>query len=436
MQSSNIPTKIPLPFAYAAGGSYINTIPVTSQIGVTDGKASLEDGFPPLTFTPIGTGGVPPFGSDVNGILNEITAITQWQQAGGFFYYDSAFSTTIGGYPKGAILASTSFNGLWISSAENNTTDPDANGAGWISLTFEGMESVAMTSTSVTLTTLQAAYPVLKVTGVLTANSTIIVPNQISEWIVSNQTTGSYTLTVKTSAGTGVNVTQSSSQILWSDATNVYYANASSVTSFNTRTGAITLNSLDVTTALGFTPYNATNPAGYTTLAIALAAAYPIGSIYTSTVSTSPATLFGFGTWVAFGAGRVLIGNGGGFSAGATGGSADAVVVSHTHTASSNSTSGSTSTSVSTPTVTDPGHRHELLAGGSNGTTQVGRSNTSTATSVYSQYATTGISVSVATSTSTLTSTSTTTTVAAAGVSGTNANLQPYIVVYMWNRTA
>jgi hypothetical protein len=39
---------------------------------------------------------------------------------------------------------------------------------------------------------------------------------------------------------------------------------ASGVTSFNTRTGAITLTSGDVTGALGFTPYNATNPAGYT----------------------------------------------------------------------------------------------------------------------------------------------------------------------------
>jgi hypothetical protein len=35
------------------------------------------------------------------------------------------------------------------------------------------------------------------------------------------------------------------------------------VTSFNTRTGAITLGSSDVTGALGFTPYNATNPSGY-----------------------------------------------------------------------------------------------------------------------------------------------------------------------------
>lgn len=38
---------------------------------------------------------------------------------------------------------------------------------------------------------------------------------------------------------------------------------AAGVTSFNTRTGAITLISADVTDALGFTPYNSTNPSGY-----------------------------------------------------------------------------------------------------------------------------------------------------------------------------
>jgi len=38
-------------------------------------------------------------------------------------------------------------------------------------------------------------------------------------------------------------------------------------------------------------------------------AAYPVGSIYlNASVSTNPATLLGFGTWVAFGAGRVPIG--------------------------------------------------------------------------------------------------------------------------------
>jgi hypothetical protein len=133
---------------------------------------------------------------------------------------------------------------------------------------------------------------------------------------------------------------------------------------------------------------------------------YPVGSIYTSaTISTNPNTLLGFGTWAAFGAGRVLVGNGSGFTAGATGGSADAVVVSHTHTA----------------TVTDPGHQHTYTAHlntGASGPVSLDdrmplqTNNTSTAT--------TGISVSNSTT----------------GVSGTNANLQPYVVVYMWNRTA
>ena len=256
MQSTNIPSKIPLPFANSAGSSYKNTIPTASQIGIANGRASLTDGFPPLTFTPIGSGGVPPFGGDMNGILNEITAIQQWQEAGGFFFYDSAFSTTIGGYPKGAVLQSSSFNGLWVSTVENNTTNPDTGGAGWNSLSFEGLQSVAVVSNTATLTLLQSAYPIITITGTLTANATVNVPAQVGEWIFSNQTTGAFTLTVKTPSGTGVTIAPNSSQYCWSDGTNIYYANASSVTSFNTRTGAITLNATDVVNALGFTPGN------------------------------------------------------------------------------------------------------------------------------------------------------------------------------------
>ena len=70
--SITIPTKIPLPFGFAAAVGEINTIPTASQIGIVNGRASLHDGFPPNTFLPITTGGVPPFGGDFNGILNEI----------------------------------------------------------------------------------------------------------------------------------------------------------------------------------------------------------------------------------------------------------------------------------------------------------------------------------------------------------------------------
>ena len=51
---------------------------------------------------------------------------------------------------------------------------------------------------------------------------------------------------------------------------------------------------------------NATNTQ-YTTLANTLLASYPVGAVYISVLSTSPATLFG-GTWSAIATGRVLIG--------------------------------------------------------------------------------------------------------------------------------
>ena len=254
MQSSNIPTKIPLPFAYNAGVGYKNTIPTASQIGVVNGRASLNDGFPPLNFVPISSGGVPPFGSDVNGILNEITAITQWQQAGGFFFYDSSFSTTIGGYPKGAILQSSSNSGLWISTAENNTTNPDTGGAGWMSLAFEGSQAITVTTADVTVTQLQSAYPVLIISGALTAARSLIMPAIVGEWIVQNNTTGAFNLTVKTASGTGVVATQSQSTFLYGDGTNILFADSSKVASFNGRVGTVTLNATDVTTALGYTP--------------------------------------------------------------------------------------------------------------------------------------------------------------------------------------
>lgn len=75
---------------------------------------------------------------------------------------------------------------------------------------------------------------------------------------------------------------------------------------------------------------------------------YPVGSIYMSTVSTNPATLFGFGTWEAMPAGRVLLAQGKSswgttYNAGSTGGEATHTLTVgempvHTHGASANTT--------------------------------------------------------------------------------------------------
>ena len=146
-----------------------------------------------------------------------------------------------------------------------------------------------------------------------------------------------------------------------------------------------------------------------------MSAVYPVGSIYVNAaVSTNPTTLLGFGTWEAFGAGRVMVG----FNASdalfdtleETGGSKDATVVSHTHTASSS--------------VSDPGHSHGIVvdddtaaSGGS-----YFKADNQASTTNQTNSASTGISVA--------------TTVNSTGVSGTNANVQPYITVRMWKRTA
>jgi hypothetical protein len=160
-----------------------------------------------------------------------------------------------------------------------------------------------------------------------------------------------------------------------------------------------------------------------TAIATAIAATkdaiYPVGSIYSNaTNGTNPATLLGFGTWTAFGAGRVMVGLDGGNALFDTveeiGGSADSIVPSHTHTASS--------------AVTDPSHAHlfpESFYGqgtvGNNGAGGFGGGYDAELITTTST-ATTGITVA--------------TTVSTEGVSVTDANYQPYITVYMWKRTA
>ena len=131
MIAASIPPYFNIPFANSADSSHKRAIPEASQIGIIDGAASLTDGFPPLTFLPLTAGGIPPYGQDFNGILNEVTHSIQWQQAGGIAKYNSAFSTAIGGYPNGAVLQNAAKTNLWVSTVDNNLSNPDAGGAGW-----------------------------------------------------------------------------------------------------------------------------------------------------------------------------------------------------------------------------------------------------------------------------------------------------------------
>ena len=140
----------------------------------------------------------------------------------------------------------------------------------------------------------------------------------------------------------------------------------------------------------------------------AIAAAYPVGSIYmNASSSTNPNTLLGFGTWSSFGDGRVLLGEGGGYANGSTGG---ATTAAHTLT-----------------TAEMPSHDHTSLHGGTESGNRpsgwVGVSNSLSPNAFGGgtdddDWATTK------------------TTATGGGGSHSHSTLQPYIVVYMWKRTA
>ena len=128
---------------------------------------------------------------------------------------------------------------------------------------------------------------------------------------------------------------------------------------------------------------------------------YPVGSIYiNATVATNPATLLGVGTWAAYGEGRVPVGK-------ASSGTFDTL----------NATGGSETQALTVANL--PAHNHNWAASeyaGSYdyGTNLLGANNTSGSSG--------GASNNLTTST--------------VGSGTAHNNLQPYIVVYMWKRTA
>jgi hypothetical protein len=158
---------------------------------------------------------------------------------------------------------------------------------------------------------------------------------------------------------------------------------------------------------------------------------YPIGSIYTNAaVATSPATLLGFGTWTPFGTGRVLVGvdpSDASFNTlGETGGSKDAIVGSHTH-------------AFATTTTSNGDHQHavDYPIDCTAYARQFGYTNSSGVTLTDSFCDGGGpqgnIPLTQLTGAHTHTVTGTTNPT---GVGTVNANLQPYVTVYMWQRTA
>jgi len=159
------------------------------------------------------------------------------------------------------------------------------------------------------------------------------------------------------------------------------------------------------TAAQGTNTTQAASTAFVTTAVAALDAAainaivYPVGSIYTNiAVATNPASLLGMGTWVAFGEGRVMVGK-------ASSGTFDTL----------GATGGSETDSHTLTTSEIPSHTHTIQ--------QVNTTNAGSYSGV--------VGSSGKDPQGTVTSNST-----GGGGAHTHDIVQPYIVVYMWKRTA
>ena len=132
---------------------------------------------------------------------------------------------------------------------------------------------------------------------------------------------------------------------------------------------------------------------------ISLSDVYPVGSIYiNASVSTNPGTLLGFGTWVAFGAGRVPVG----------------IDATQTEFDTAEETGGAKTHTLSISEIPAHTHNqgsHDSSAGdGGAYNTEFIRDHSDTANGPNVESSSTG-------------------------GGGAHNNLQPYIVVYMWKRT-
>ncbi len=79
---------------------------------------------------------------DMNGGLYQMSAVDVWMCAGGGFPYNATFSAAIGGYPKGGRVLMASGLGYWVSTVDDNLTDPDTGGAGWATVDTNGITAL------------------------------------------------------------------------------------------------------------------------------------------------------------------------------------------------------------------------------------------------------------------------------------------------------
>lgn len=143
------------------------------------------------------------------------------------------------------------------------------DGANWITVGYGRSAQFQFTKlvypiavgTPFTLTSAQAGNKLLEFTGILAEAATVNVPAVVAIYYVECSYTGAYTLTIKTAAGTGVNLNAGDRSILYCDGTNVTSAQTASVAVSNISGGVA--GAVPYQTAVGLTGFSAAGTSGH-----------------------------------------------------------------------------------------------------------------------------------------------------------------------------
>ena len=178
-----------------------------------------------------------------------------------------------------------------------------------------------------------------------------------------------------------------------------------------------------------------THPGGGVTMAEVIDALYPVGALYTSTLSTNPGTLLGRGTWAAFGAGRVMVGHNAADAdfdtAEETGGAkTSSALIAHTHVQDPHTHVQNAHTHV------QDAHSHTIPVGATDDTAApFDRADAGTNASGANATTATGTAVAV-NQNATAVNQNATAVNQSAGSGASFSLMNPYIVVHFWKRTA
>ncbi|ENF7816152.1 hypothetical protein ABR157_001915 [Enterobacter soli] len=224
MNSSDSPSKIIKAFGV---NGLKNTIPVDSSTSTdNNGVATFDKGFPPITMQPLSAGGIPPSGKDVNGVLYSVTIQQQWQNAGMGYLFDPTYASSISGYPQGAAIPNSDYSGCWINTTNGNTNSPEGTTAlptGWVPGYVYGSSSVSISTTNVNVSDIVASKKRIILSGTLTGNRILYLPQWVRDWTIENNCAASgFSVIISTrAAGTTVQSTPGSIQKIYCDGVNI-----------------------------------------------------------------------------------------------------------------------------------------------------------------------------------------------------------------------